>query len=79
MDLLGQAGTGFAYPSQTLYMGRDAAPDPARTAEVEREVQGWRSRSNLPFPDFDPGEKGEMVNTLPWPPEGSALRRNNQG
>ena len=34
MDTIEQAGTALAFPSQTLYLGRDRAPDSAKTAKA---------------------------------------------
>jgi MscS family membrane protein len=79
MDIVAAAGSGFAFPSQTLYVARDGGVDAGRGAEVAAEVARWREKDNLPFPDFDPGERGEIMNTLPWPPDGSALRRRHGG
>ena len=39
MRLVQQAGTGFAFPSQTLYMTRDSGPDVARAAEIAAEAR----------------------------------------
>jgi MscS family membrane protein len=78
MDVLAQAGTGLAFPSQTLYVTRDGGIDAQRGTEAASEVGRWREQGNLPFPDFDPGERGELMNTLPWPPAGSALRRDQE-
>jgi MscS family membrane protein len=35
MDIVEQSGTGFAFPSQTLYLGRDGGLDEARTRAAE--------------------------------------------
>ena len=45
-----RAGTGFAFPSQTLYLGRDTHPAPERAAEVVREVASRRDRDDLAAP-----------------------------
>jgi MscS family membrane protein len=78
MEVLAQAGTGLAFPSQTLYVTRDGGIDAQRGTEAASEIGRWREQGNLPFPDFDPGERGELMNTLPWPPAGSALRRDQE-
>jgi MscS family membrane protein len=78
MEVLAQAGTGLAFPSQTLYVTRDGGIDAQRGTEAASEVERWREQGSLPFPDFDPGERGELMNTLPWPPAGSALRRDQE-
>jgi MscS family membrane protein len=43
MDLVAESGTGFAFPSQTLYLGRDGGLDRERSAAAGREVAAARS------------------------------------
>jgi MscS family membrane protein len=38
MDLVAKAGTGFAFPSQTLYMARDRGPDAGRAGRAIPQV-----------------------------------------
>ena len=54
MDIVAQSGSGFAFPSQTLYFGRDDGLDAGRTKTAEAEVRQWRAEGRLPFPDFSP-------------------------
>ena len=65
------SGTGFAFPSQTVYLTRDHGIDTARGAATEAEVQQWREEKRLPFPEYDFAERAEMAGTMPFPPEGS--------
>ena len=55
MDIVDAAGTGFAFPSQTVYLGRDTGVDKEKAERAARQVQKWRESSQLPFPDFPPG------------------------
>lgn len=72
MDVLEAAGTGLAFPSQTLYLGRDGGPDPQRAEAASRQVRQWRESGTLPFPEF-PAELVERVtDRLDYPPHGSA-------
>lgn len=71
MDLVEQSGTGFAFPSQTLYLGRDDGLDPQRTEGAEAKVRQWRAEGRLPFPDFSPAEKQSLRGTSIFPPPGS--------
>jgi MscS family membrane protein len=73
MDIVGEAGASFAFPSQTLYLGRDQQPPPETVEQAERQVQEWRSQGRLPFPDYAPETLEEMDDTIPFPPEGSAV------
>jgi MscS family membrane protein len=52
MDIVEQSGTGFAFPSQTLYFRRDEGLDASRTETAESLVRKWRDEGCLPFPNF---------------------------
>jgi MscS family membrane protein len=54
IDIVEQSGTGFAFPSQTLYFARDTGPDQEQTKAAEAQVRQWRAEGRLPFPDFSP-------------------------
>jgi MscS family membrane protein len=75
MDLVEEAGTGFAFPSQTTYLTRDKALDVERTKAAEGQVEDWRSNDALPFPEPDPHRHQELAGTLDYPPKGSASLR----
>ena len=70
-EIVREAGTGFAFPSQTVYLTRDRGIDAARGAETEAEVDQWREEKRLPFPNYDFAEQAELEGTIPFPPEGS--------
>ena len=78
-DIVEEAGSGFAFPSQTLYLARDAGLDAERQAEATGEVEQWRRSRRLPFPEFAEAEVDAMANTLDYPPKGSPdyVRRNH--
>lgn len=71
MEIVKEAGTGFAFPSQTTYLGRDTGLDSERGREAETRVAEWRSRGRLPFPEFDEELLSEKEDVLAYPPEGS--------
>jgi MscS family membrane protein len=71
MEIVEDAGTGFAFPSQTAYLGRDTGLDAERGREAEGQVQAWRSKGQLPFPEFDESLRGEKEDALDYPPQGS--------
>ncbi|MEN8800510.1 MAG: mechanosensitive ion channel family protein [Thiogranum sp.] len=71
MKLVGQAGTGFAFPSQTLYLGRDGGLDKERQDGAEKQVREWSSAHTLPFPDIAEDQRRKITDTLDYPPEGS--------
>jgi len=70
-DAVQESGASFAFPSQTLYLGRDPGRDPERTQAAEEHVRAWREAQQLPFPDVAPARITELDDSLPWPPEGA--------
>jgi MscS family membrane protein len=71
MDVVGAAGSSFAFPSQTTYLEKGSGLDLNRARAVEEQVQEWRERGELWLPHF-PGEKiAELNNTLLYPADGS--------
>ncbi len=51
MEIVNESGTGFAFPSQTLYLGRDGGLDPKRTEKAEAQMRQWRDEGCLPIPN----------------------------
>ena len=74
-EIVRDSGTAFAFPSRTVYFGRDPGVDVARGERSEAEVRQWRAENRLPFPEFDFAERAEMADTLAFPPEGSPDHR----
>lgn len=69
--IIEDAGTGFAFPSQTLYMGQDSGLDADRTKTATDEVARWRRAGMLPFPRMSKDEIERLNDTLDYPPRGS--------
>ncbi|MEM6738545.1 MAG: mechanosensitive ion channel family protein [Pseudomonadota bacterium] len=69
------AGSDFAFPSQTLYMARDTAPNEAAADHARKQISLWRHRRKLPFPTFSPDEIAGLEDTLAYPPFGSPDNR----
>jgi MscS family membrane protein len=78
-DIVSEAGTGFAYPSQTVYYRRDSGLDTERGDEAEKAIKHWREQGQLPFPDFDPGLRWEMEDILDYPPKGTYGYKPREG
>jgi MscS family membrane protein len=70
-DIVNEAGSGFAFPSQTAYLTRDKGVDAKRGNAAEAEVERWRARGRLPFPEFDEDDHRRIDNVLDYPPKGS--------
>jgi MscS family membrane protein len=73
MAIVQKSGTDFAFPSQTLYLGRDIGLDKEKASAAEQEVQQWRNQNNLPFPDFAPADKLMFRGSIVYPGPESAL------
>jgi len=74
-QIVADAGTGFAFPSQTAYLARDTGVDREKAALAETRVGEWRTKGKLPFPEFEEEERERMEDTLDYPPRGSPNHR----
>ncbi len=72
MDIVARSGTGFAFPSQTLYMSSDSGLPDDRVAAAEASVRSWREAKSMPLPWMPLPVQRELAGTLDFPPEGSA-------
>jgi len=70
-DTVKQSGTGFAFPSQTLYMGKDGGVDAELGEKAKQEVAAWRRARQLPFPNFAASKMEQLAGKLNYPPRGS--------
>lgn len=75
MQVVEEAGSGFAFPSQTLYVGKDEGIEREKAAAAEAQVAAWRAANDLPFPEFSREKQERSRDTLDYPPEGSPNRR----
>jgi MscS family membrane protein len=71
MDIIDEAGAGFAFPSQTAYLARDRAPDAEKAKAAEAQVESWRKAGELPFPDLSDDAQEAVADKLDFPPLGS--------
>jgi MscS family membrane protein len=71
MDIIKASGTGFAFPSQTLYMGKDDGLNAERVREISEKVQHWREHNEIYLPNFPENKIEEIKGTVPYPAEGS--------
>jgi len=51
MRIVEEAGTDFAFPSQTIYLGKDGGLDVTRVAAIEDEVEARREAGDLWIPE----------------------------
>jgi MscS family membrane protein len=76
MEIVESSGSGFAFPSQTVYFSRDSGLDKERAAAAEQQVQQWRDQHKLPFPDFAPADKSAFRGSIVYPPPESATGKD---
>jgi len=74
-----EAGSGFAFPSQTAYLARDRGLDEQRGMEAETEIDKLRTSGTLPFPEFDEEQRETLNDVLDYPPAGSPGYRPRSG
>ncbi len=70
-EIVKHSGSGFAFPSQTLYMRRDDGVDLERGETAAKEVESWRKAGKLPFPRLTADRIEQLKGTLDYPPRGS--------
>ncbi len=75
ISVIDEAGTGFAFPSQTAYLARDSGINIDIADRASREVDQWRANGRLPFPDFDEETIREIEDQIDYPPRGSSQRQ----
>lgn len=73
IDIVNQSGTGFAFPSQTLYLSKDHGLSKDLCYEAEQTVKEWRNNNDLAMPDFTQESKDKLSNSLSYPEFGSVL------
>ncbi len=75
MEIIEKSGSGFAFPSRTVYFTRDPGLDKEKMGAAEQQVQHWRDDRQLPFPDFAPADKTAFRGSITYPHPESALGR----
>ena len=75
IEIVNDAGTGFAFPSQTTYLTQDTGLDMEKIRRSEEKVEEWRSDNTLPFPEVEEVEQKKIEDILDYPPAGSPSYR----
>jgi MscS family membrane protein len=78
MDIVEKSGSGFAFPSRTVYFSRDSGLDKEKAGAAEQQVQQWRDQHQLPFPDFAPANKSAFRGSIVYPQAESATGGNQR-
>jgi len=78
MEIVEKSGSGFAFPSQTVYFSRDSGIDKEKASAAEQQVQQWRDQHQLPFPDFAAADKSAFRGSIVYPPPESAIGKSQE-
>ena len=78
-DIVDEAGSGFAFPSQTAYLARDAGVDDDKKATAENSISQQRAVGKLPFPEFDEEDRDMLEDILDYPPKGTSGYQSPSG
>lgn len=72
IDIVDASGSGFAFPSRTLYMAQDQGLATENGERAEAQVKEWLDKGELPLPRFDAERIERLRNSIHYPPEGSS-------
>lgn len=78
MDVVEKSGTGFAFPSQTVYLARDKGLSPEKSRNAEEQAKQWRAAGEMQLPSFSPEKIESLKGSIAYPPEGSAKRTEDE-
>jgi MscS family membrane protein len=73
MDIVEDAGSGFAVPTQTLYLSRDGGIEKEKAESALQKIAALRDEKKLPFPDFHEKDVSSFKGSIDYPPSGSAV------
>lgn len=79
MDVVNQSGTGFAFPSQTLYVARDDGIDKAKARNAEESVRDWQQNGSLQGAHRDDDVIRTLRETVAFASGGAAINGKANG
>lgn len=78
MDIVAESGSGFAFPSQTLYFAQDEGVSEEKLKTVSEKVRNWKENNELQVPKFHQSKIEELEDSIVYPPEGAAINKKNK-
>jgi MscS family membrane protein len=75
MDIVEDAGSGLAQPTQTLYLGRDSGLPKDKAENAVKKIAELRDGNKLPFPDFHQDEISNFKGSIEYPQKESAVNK----
>ena len=70
-DIVRNSGSGFAFPSRTLYVRQDDGLNEDKGKAAIEQVEAWRKSGKLPFPEMPSSSIDQLAGTVDYPPTGS--------
>ncbi|MCA0133313.1 mechanosensitive ion channel family protein [Winogradskyella alexanderae] len=71
-EVVESSGSGFAFPSQTVYLSKDQGLSESKKKAAEEKVQKWIDDDELQMPEFDENTIVKIENTIQYP-----IRKSN--
>lgn len=78
MDIVTESGSGFAFPSQTVYFAQDEGVSEEKTKATSEKVKTWKENGALQVPRFHQDKIDEIEDSIVYPPEGSAISKKKE-
>ena len=78
MDIVMESGSGFAFPSQTVYFAQDEGVSEEKTKATSEKVKTWKENGALQVPRFHQDKIDEIEDSIVYPPEGSAISKKKE-
>ena len=78
MDIVTESGSGFAFPSQTVYFAQDEGVSEEKTKATSEKVKAWKENGALQVPRFHQDKIDEIEDSIVYPPEGSAISKKKE-
>ena len=76
LEIVDDAGSGLALPSQTLYLGRDTGLEREKAEGAAKKIAELRDGKQLPFPDFHEKDIASFKGSIEYPQPESAQRNS---
>lgn len=71
------SGSGFAFPSQTIYLSQDDGLSEDKQEAISKKVKEWKEKGELHIPDFDQETIQNIKNSLDYPNDGASIKKEH--
>lgn len=78
MDIVAESGSGFAFPSQTVYFAQDEGVSEEKRKLSSEKVKTWKDNQELQVPRFHQDKIDEIEDSIVYPPDGSAINKKKE-